>query len=109
MHSLRLLRALLRQPGMHFTDLSPSGPVVPLNARLRFRALDTATALIPGLPWPTLPGRVRISADPDRIAQRIPAAERERYRDHASCAAARHLVLTRGDRSCYVVFRRVRR
>src|SRR6476620_28504 len=30
---LRLLRSLLRQPGYTFTDLSPSGNVVPLNTR----------------------------------------------------------------------------
>ena len=66
-HSLRLLKALLAQDGYHFTDLSPSGSVVPLNARLEFRSLDTSTALVPNLPWPTVPRRTRISADPDVI------------------------------------------
>ena len=53
---LRLLRALRAQPGYHFTDLSPSGNVVELNRRLRFEALDTATALVPNLPLPRFPG-----------------------------------------------------
>ena len=43
-HSLRLLRALLGQRDYSFTDLSPSGNVVPLNERLGFEILDTATA-----------------------------------------------------------------
>ena len=42
-HSLRLLKALLAQDGYHFTDLSPSGNVVELNARLKFQLLDTTT------------------------------------------------------------------
>ena len=41
-----------RQDGYHFTDLSPSGNVVALNRRLGFTQLDTATALVPNLPWP---------------------------------------------------------
>jgi hypothetical protein len=108
-HSLRLLKALLAQDGYHFTDLSPSGSVVPLNVRLKFRSLDTATALIPNLPWPSLPRRTRVSADPDVIEAALAGSELELYRDHAQAGAARHLVLIRGGESCYVMFRKVRR
>ena len=108
-HSVRLLKALLAQDGYHCTDLSPSGNVVPLNARLEFRSLDTTTALVPSLPWPTLARRTRISADPDVIESTLAGAELELYRDHAQAAAAHHLVLIRGGDSCYVMFRKVRR
>jgi hypothetical protein len=108
-HSLRLLKALLAQEGYHFTDLSPSGSVVPLNARLEFRSLDTSTALVPNLPWPTLGRRTRISADPDVIENALSGSDLELYRDHAHAAAARHLILIRGHDSCHVMFRRVRR
>jgi hypothetical protein len=108
-HSVRLLKALLAQDGYHFTDLSPSGSVLPLNARLKFRPLDTSTALVPNLPWPTLPLRTRISADPDVIQSTLAGAELELYHDHAQAAAVRHLVLIRGRDSCYVMFRKVRR
>ena len=108
-HSVRLLKALLAQDGYHFTDLSPSGSVVPLNIRLKFRSLDTSTALVPNLPWPILPHRTRISADPEVIESTLSGAELDLYRDHAQAAAASHLVLTRGHESCYVMFRRVRR
>src|SRR6201991_1003563 len=63
-HSLKLLKALLAQPWYHFTDLSPSGNVVPINKRLGFTSLDTATALIPNLPWPALPGRRKVISAP---------------------------------------------
>jgi hypothetical protein len=109
-HSVRLLRALLAQPETHFTDLSPSGAVIPLNTRMRFRALDTTSALIPGLPWPSWPGRVSISSDPAVIERSVSESVRGIYRDHAGCAAARHVVITTGGgRSCYVMYRRVRR
>ena len=85
-HSVRLLMALLAQDGYHFTDLSPTGNVIPLNTRLKFRSLDTSAALIPNLPWPTVPNRTKISADPDVIASTLTGAELELYRDHAQGA-----------------------
>jgi hypothetical protein len=108
-HSVRLLMALLAQDGYHFTDLSPSGNVVSLNARLGFRSLDTSTALVPNLPWPSLIRRTRITADRDVIESTLAGAELELYRDHAQAAAVRHLVLIRGSDCCYVMFRKVRR
>ena len=108
LHSVRLLKALLAQPGYHFTDLSPSAKVESLNARLKFRHLDTSAALIPHLPWPGKPGRTKISTDPDVITGTLTGAELELYRDHAHAPAARHLVVIRGGESCYVMYREVR-
>lgn len=109
LHSLRLLKALLSQEGYHFTDLSPSGNVVPINTRLGFSFLDTATALVPNLPWPAWPGRFVISSDPVRIRATLTPSELEIYHDHVATRAARHLVLVHGGRHCYVVFRKDRR
>lgn len=108
-HSLKLLRALLAQPGYHFTDLSPSGNVVPINTRLGFRFLPTTTALLPNLPWPSLPGRRVVSSDPEVIRRTLTGPELERYLDHADAPAARHVVLVDGDEWSYLVFRRDRR
>lgn len=108
-HSVRLLTALLAQDGYHFTDLSPSGSVVPLNTRLKFRHLDTSTALVPSLPAAAAPSRTRVSEDPGVIEAVLAGPELDIYRDHAQAAAARHLVLIRGQASCYVMFRKVRR
>ena len=70
---IRMLRALLAQPGYSFTDLSPSGAVVPLNQRLRFSSLDTDTVLVPArpLPWPR---RTRVIDDLDVIESRLSGA-----------------------------------
>lgn len=107
-HSMRLLKALLAQPGYHFTDLSPNVDVAPLNSRLGFRSLDTTLALIPNLPWPSLPSRDVVSASPTFIEQTLTGRSLEVYRDHAEAAAAHHLVLRRNNQSCYVMFRKAR-
>ncbi|HEU5035714.1 MAG TPA: hypothetical protein VFT70_01830 [Nocardioides sp.] len=107
-HGIRMLRALLAQPGYHFTDLSPSGAVVPLNQRLRFDSLDTDTVLVPAVPLPW-PRRTTVVTDPTAIADRLTGQERVIFEDHRRATAARHLLLERGDRRCYVIFRHDRR
>jgi len=104
---LRLLRALLGQRGHHFTDLSPSGNVVTLNERLKFRHLDTATTLVPNLPLPSF--GVRATTDPDRIAERLTGRERRIFDDHRGAAAARHVVLDVAGHPLYIVHRKDRR
>lgn len=109
LHSLRLLKALLGQGGLHYTDLAPSPAVRRLNLRFGFQELDTTTAVVPNLPWPSWPGRTVISADPAFIEATLAGQDRLFYRDHASSVWARHVVLTQGGDSCYVLFRKERR
>ncbi|WP_197686348.1 hypothetical protein [Actinoplanes derwentensis] len=106
-HSLKLLKALLSQEGHVFTDLSPSGTVVPMNTRLGFRFVDTATALAPNLPWPSAPGR--LSTDPAALESTLRGADLQIYRDHATAAAARQVMLTHRGRYCHVIYRTDRR
>ncbi len=106
---LKLLRSLLAQKEYHFTDLSPSGNVPALNAKLGFEELDTTTWIVPNLPWPPVPGAGSIVTDPAAIARALDGEQLALYKDHARTAAARHLVLARGQERCYVVFRKDRR
>ncbi|MGX7678047.1 hypothetical protein ACSMXN_04025 [Jatrophihabitans sp. DSM 45814] len=113
-HSVRLIRSLLAQKDYTFTDLSPSGTVVPLNERLKFEHLDTATVLIPGVPLPSrpfssAPDRIHIRTDRRQIEAALTGTELKLYRDHAAAAAAHHLLITRGSDACYVIYRRDRR
>lgn len=103
--SMRLVKALLAQQDYHFTVLSPDDGPREVLAWLKFRFFDTSAALIPNLPWPTMPGRTRISADPDVIESALAGRELSLYRDHAQALAAHHLVLTRGRHTCYVMYR----
>jgi hypothetical protein len=108
-HGIRLLKALLAQEGYHFTDLSPSGNVVKLNERLKFRMLDTTTALIPNIPVPAVAGRTRITSRPAALADRLAGSELALYLDHQQAAAAHHLLISRGNEACYLIFRKARR
>lgn len=107
-HGVRLARAMLRQRGYDFVDLSPSGNVVGLNERLGFSRLDTSTALVPNLPLPSRRG-VRVLTAPARIEAALSGRDLRVYRDHRSAAAALHFVVQVGDDTCYVIARRERR
>jgi hypothetical protein len=108
-HSLRLLRAILSQPGYSFTDLSPSGNVRALNLRLGFRQLDTATALVPNAASLLAFPKLRLIEDRDAIARRLEGRDLRIYLDHAGAWAAQHLLLVDGVRHCHIVYRRDRR
>jgi hypothetical protein len=102
---LRLLRSLLRQRGYTFTDLTPNPTVVALNSRLGFASLDIARAMVPNVPWPIRSRSVRVVDTPNEIDGLLSERDQKIYRDHAA-TAAHHVVLAKGDRSCYVMFRR---
>ena len=108
-HGLRLLRAMLAQRGYTFTDLSPSGNVVPLNKRLRFCLLDTSTAAIPNLPWPVTGRRVMVTSDRGTISRALEGHDLEIFTDHANAPAARHVLVTDDTGTCYIILRRDRR
>jgi len=102
---LRLLMALLRMRDYHFTDLSPSGNVVPLNRKLKFTVLDTTASMRVNLPFASGKG-IRITSDDDVIAETLTPDQRRIHADHRAAAAAHHLLVSAGDEHCYVIFRR---
>ncbi|MEU8657029.1 hypothetical protein [Actinoplanes philippinensis] len=103
--SVKLLRALLGQEGYHFTDLTPSGSVIPINERLGFRHLESELLAVPHLPLSLpLPGRV-VTSDPRRIEDLLAGDDLQLYLDHREALAARHVVLADRSGMCHVVFR----
>ncbi|WP_405218124.1 hypothetical protein [Agrococcus sp. Ld7] len=107
-HSLRLLRAIIRQPGFVFTDLSPSGSVPALNARLGFEHLDTATRFAINAPR-LARHAVRIAERPEDIRALLEGTDLQVYDDHCGALAARHLVVHTAEGYAYLMYRRVRR
>ncbi len=107
-HSIPLLMTLLKQEGYHFTFFSGNEAVLRIVARLGGRSLDVSAALIPNLPWPTVPVMTRISSDPTVIEGTLAGAELELYRDHARALAVHHHVLLQGKESCYIMYREFR-
>jgi hypothetical protein len=106
-HSLLLIRALLRQRGFLFTDLSPSGNVPAMNERLGFRRLDTSTRVVANLPH--LVRGAQVSDDPAVIEATLSGVALEVFRDHRGAPASRHLLVRAGDRHVYLMYRRDRR
>jgi hypothetical protein len=104
-HSLRLIRALLKQPGFVFTDLSPSGNVVAMNERLGFHRLDTATRLVVNLPHLRRRG-LRLTDDPVALDRVLIGHDALVYRDHRDAAAVEHLLVEREGEYGYLMFRR---
>jgi hypothetical protein len=105
--SARLVRALIRQTGCVFTDLSPSGNVPAMNLRLGFSELDTGTRLV--VNTPSLNRGVSVTDDPQVLQQRLVARDALVYRDHRRAAAARHAIVLQGDDYAYLMYRRDRR
>ncbi len=104
--SMSLLQALLGQDDYHFTVLTADVEPQEILAWWGFRYLDTSAVLVPNLPWPTVPGRTTISADTAVIEKTLTGVELDLYHDHAQALAAHHLVLIRGSRHCYVMYRK---
>ena len=104
---IRLLRAVLSQRGWQFTDLSPSGNVVPLNRKLGFVDLDTTTAVVPNRPW-GLRG-VSVTTRPEEVESALSGDDLRVFRDHRDAAAARMVLLRAGTDHSLVVVRRDRR
>ena len=107
-HSLRLIRALLKQPGFVFTDLSPSGNVVAMNERLGFHRVDTATRLVVNLPHPS-PRGLRLTSASDDLERVLVDRDADVYRDHRGAAAVEHLLVEGLGEYGYLMFRRDRR
>ena len=107
-HSLRLIRALLKQPGFVFTDLSPSGNVVALNERLGFRHVDTSTRLVVNLPH--IPRRgLWLTSDPVTLDRVLVGRDALVFRDHRDAGAVEHLLVEQDGEYGYLMFRRDRR
>lgn len=104
-HALRLVRAMLKQPGYEFTDLSPSGSVIALNERMGFVHLDATTSLVGNLPG-IVPGGVTVSGASGVMSDALTGRDAEIYRDHLAAPAARHVLVQREGAYAYLMFRR---
>lgn len=105
---LLLVRALLRQKDVVFTDLSPSGNVVAMNERLGFQRLDSATRIVVNAPR-LRSSRYRVTGDASVIESTLRGSDLQVFRDHRGAAAANHVIVTSGTAYAYLVFRADRR
>jgi hypothetical protein len=94
---LGLILALLRQPGYHFTMLTPNPKVAQIFRQLRFRDLADGVAVFPNLPSPAAlsAGAIAVS-DPHSIAPHLAAAERRDFELHRDIPWLRFVAFGRG-------------
>lgn len=107
MHSVRLLRSVLADPQAVFTDLSPSGNVVAINERLKFRLLPTDTRLVMNLPAPT-PRGLRVTDSATEMTAVLDSADTAIFHDHAG-AATRSLTVIGQSGYAFLAYRRDKR
>ncbi len=109
LQGLRLVRSVLAQPDLDFTDFSPSGNVVAINERLGFAHLDTAASLSANVPLPRFGSQAKVTSDVAEIERVLDGTQLSILHDHRSSAAAVHTLIRDGSRRCYVIWRRDRR
>jgi hypothetical protein len=107
--SMRLAMAVTGQPGLHFTDLTPTEVVSKTLQFLKFKPMNERHAVWPNLPWP-IGGRdaIRIVYDPAQIGQLLAPDDARAYRDHCHLPWLRHLAVGKTGAWCYVVWKRTR-
>ncbi len=104
--SMRLAMAVVSQPGVHFTDLTPTEVVSRTLQFLKFKPMDERHAVWPNLPWPfSRLGGVRVIADPDGIEAALAPADARVYRDHRHLPWLRHAAVGRPGHFCHVVWK----
>lgn len=107
-HSIRLLKALLGQPGYHFTDLSPSERVVEINRRLGFQELDASRVSYRTLSWPMFSLRVQVTSAHHKIEEMLTGNDLAIYRDHRSAVGLLQVVAAQDGQTCHLIFRTAR-
>ena len=107
--SMRLAMAVTAQPGVHFTDLTPTEVVSKTLQFLKFKPMDERQLLWPNAPWPfsRFTG-VRIVTDSARIPALLTAEDAAAYLAHRHLPWLQHLVIGRPGDWCYVVWKRNR-
>ena len=103
---LKLLMPILKLRDHSLLNPTPSPAAYGIFSQLGFVTLETQRLILPPLPGfrggaGALSGSFTTSKDD--LERELTGEEATLYRHHAWCAAARHVLLRRGDRRCYVV------
>jgi hypothetical protein len=101
-----LVLHLIKQPGYHFTMLTPNPKVAQIFRGLRFKDLDDGLYLFPNLPSASAPLRgIRVEAAPERIAAMLPGPLRRDFELHRRIPWLRFLAAGKGDDVCLLVYK----
>lgn len=101
--SMKLAMAVIAQPGLHFTDFSPTEVVSSSLQFLKFRALDSRQVIVPNLPG--MASGARAFLDRRAIESRLTGKARKIFDDHARFPWLRHSLLEAGGAQCHVIYK----
>lgn len=106
-HALNLLLALLKQPGYHFTMLTPNPKVAQIFRQLRFRDLAAGIAIFPNLPaLLALGARAVAVSDPAQIAALVSGGVRRDFELHRHIPWLNFVAFGRHDDVALAVYKR---
>lgn len=103
--SMRLALALTRQPGFHFTNLTPTTVVAGSLQFLKFKPMNDRRTVWPNLPAPFSAG-AQIIPDGDEIARALSGDAVRTFNDHRHLPGLSHLLVGKPEAFCYVVYKR---
>ena len=107
--SMRLAMAVTSQPGLHFTDLTPTAVVSKTLQFLKFKPMDERHAVFANYPaMPSWLGGASILTDTSRIEALLSPADAKALRDHVHLPWLRHLAVGRDDAWCHIVWKPTR-
>jgi hypothetical protein len=101
--SMKLAMSVVGQPGLHFTDFSPTEVVSSSLQFLKFRALDSRQVILPNLPG--IAAGARAYMDRRDIETRLTGSARKIFEDHARFPWLRHALVEAGGAQCHVIYK----
>jgi hypothetical protein len=102
-HSMRLAMTVIGQPGLHFTDFSPTAVVGGTLRFLKFQPLDDRQLVLPNLPGP---GTGKVLHRTTDIEQVLAGDALQIWRDHCGYPWLHHVLVGRPGQWCHVIYKR---
>ncbi|MBF0193508.1 MAG: hypothetical protein HQL71_03080 [Magnetococcales bacterium] len=107
--SIYLLIKTIRQPGFHFTILTPRLQEMEIYRFLKFRTIVTRMIVTANLPWPFARLRgVRTITDIGALQQMLSLKDARVHREHTSSPWLKHIAVGVEGELCYVIYQRVK-
>jgi hypothetical protein len=106
--SIYLLIKIIRQPGFHFTILTPRLQEMEIYRFLKFRTIVTRMIVTANLPWPFARLRgVHSVTDIGALQQGLCLNDARVHREHTSSPWLKHIAIGVDGEYCYVIYQRI--
>ena len=100
---LKLLSPVLKLRDQTILNPTPSSAAYGIFSRLGFIPLESERVIVPPVPRFGFGKGGSFTTSQADLERELTGENRTIYRDHSWCAAARHVLLRRGERTCYLI------